>query len=83
MVAPRELRMQVYVDNPILNAAGSRTAPLHSCTSVVGGSELWPELEEGPEGPESRTDLWRIQSASRWSQCATRRSENAGCKGFR
>ena len=55
MVAPRELRMQVYVGNPILNAAGSRTAPLHSCNSVVGGSELQPELEKGPGPRVERT----------------------------
>ena len=76
--------MQVYVDDPILIAAGSREQRLRLFTVVL---LFWAALgfdlswkKQGPERPESRVDWWRIQFALRWSRSATHRSENPGCK---
>ena len=58
-----ELRMQVYVDDPILIAAGSREQRLRLFTVVF---VFWAALafdldwQEDQTGPESRVDWWRI-----------------------
>ena len=63
LVAPWELRMQVYVDDPILTAAGSHEQSRWLFTVVL---LFWAALgfklswKRRPERLKSRTDWWRI-----------------------
>ena len=59
----------------------SKDCDSHCCASALGSSGLRPELEEGPERPQSRVGWWRIQFALGRSCSATHRSRNPGRKG--